>query len=221
MYRVIERYGPVGAPDLRQDLALGNGDDWKGRADGMTRELRQLQVGGLIRQVGTRPSGGGPATRLYEVTPEDGIEKAVKNFKRKNPGRKRDMSGGTARVAEYRRMETNLEKEKGPYSARGQVIEARRRVVELSGVLRRIEPLLYWSEKNFPDNEKEVVYDELVALAGWVRQMEAAVDGERGDRQLREKIRALRAKADSTLTLGNDHEAETYYEKARELEDRL
>ena len=215
MFAVIEEHGPLGAPDMRRDLPLNNGHGtWKGRADGMTAELRRLQASGLVQQTGTRPSPGGPRTRVYAATPEDQIAKAAQKFARKQPKvRKRDMSGMTARIADYRRME----KEEG-LSARAHWIEKRRRVLELGKIFRDLEPMVYWSEKAVPADELELVYDELVKVVAAGLKLESAVDSLRGDKQLREKIKALRAKADSTEFPG---EAEVFRAKALELESGL
>ena len=214
LFAVIEQHGPLGAPDLHADLPLNGNGGWKGRNDGMTTEFRRLQTTGLIRQKGTRPSPGGPATRVYEVTPVDQIKQAAEAFKRTRPStRKRDMTGTAARIAEYRRRE----REEGP-TARKHWIEKRRRILELGQTIRDLEPMAYWSEKSVPADELEEVYDELVKVVAWGARMEAAVDSQRGDRQLREKIKALRAKADSTEFKG---EADLFRMKARELERKL
>lgn len=215
LFAVVEEHGPLGAPDLHQDLPLSNGHgSWKGRNDGMTTEFRRLQAAGVIRQKGTRPSPGGPPTRVYEITPEGEVEQAAERFKRKQPKvRKRDMSGAAARIAEYRRME----KEEG-LSARAHFIEKRRRVLELGRIFRDLEPMVYWSERAVPPDELEMVYDEMVKVVAQGLRLEAAVDSMRGDKQLREKIKALRAKADSTEFPG---EAEVFRAKARELEQGL
>ena len=218
MYRAIEQHGPIGAPGLRVDLPLNNGDGmWKGRGDGMTAEIRKLRAEGLIRQVGTDGSRGGPRTRIYAVTPDDQIEAEAANFKRDLPKmlklRGRDMSGLAARIADYRQQE-----KKEGMSARAHWIEKRRRVLELGRIFRDLEPMVYWSEKAVPPDELELVYDELVKVVAWGMKLEAAVDSLRGDKQLREKIKALRAKADGTEFPG---EAEVFRAKALELEAGL
>jgi hypothetical protein len=213
LYQAIEQHGPLGAPELRVDLPLNGDGDWKGRPDGMTKEIRTLQAKGLVRQKGTR-KGRGPATRIYEATPSDEIVREADKFKRKqSPTRKRDMSGTTARIADYRRME----KEAG-LTARAHWIEKRRRVLELGKVFRDLEPMVYWSEKAVPPDELEQVYDELVRVVAHGIRLEAIVDSMRGDKQLREKIKALRAKADSTEFPG---EGDVFRAKALELEAKL
>jgi DNA-binding PadR family transcriptional regulator len=217
LFHAIEQHGPLGAPDLRRDLPInGDGDVWKARPDGMTKELRALQTAGLIQQVGTR-EGRGPATKIYAVTPEGEIKKAAQKFKRELPKllklRGRDMSGTAAQIADYRRQE----KEAG-LSARALFIEKRRRVLELGRIFRDLEPMVYWSEAAVPHDELEQVYDELVKVVAAGTRLEAAVDSMRGDKQLREKIKALRAKADSSEFPG---EAGAFRAKARELESGL
>jgi hypothetical protein len=215
LFWAFEQHGPLGAPDLHEDLPLEGGEDWKGRTDGMTTEIHKLQAKGLIRQVGTRP-GRGPATRIFAVTPEEEIEDEAEKFRRRQPRRKRDMSGQTTRIAEYRQME----KEAGT-SSRRHWIETRRHVVQLAYHARRIEPMVYWSKKSVPDDELELVYDEALATLTAFQRLVAAIDTQRGDKQLREKIAALRAKADSVKALGNPAEAESFYAKADELEIKL
>ena len=78
--------------------------------------------------------------------------------------------------------------------------------------------MVYWSERAVPPDELEMVYDEMVKVVAQGLRLEAAVDSMRGDKQLREKIKALRAKADSTEFPG---EAEVFRAKARELEQGL
>jgi hypothetical protein len=215
LFRVFEQHGPLGAPALHKDLPLEGGEGWKGRIDCPTTEINHLQAKGLIRQVGTQ-RGRGPATRIFDVTPEDEIEHAAEKFKRQRPRRKRDMTGQAARIAEYRQME----KEAGT-SSRSHWIETRRRVVELAYQARRIEPMVYWSKQSVPDNELEEVYDEALATLTAFQRLVAAIDTQRGNKQLREKIAALRAKADSVKELGNPAEAESFYTKADELEIKL
>lgn len=219
LYRAIEEHGPIGAPGLRVDLPLQNGDGpWKGRSDGMTKELNTLQAKGLIRQVDTDSSKSGIPARIYGITPPDEIDKQAEKFKRQRPSlRKRDMSGLSARIADYKRMEKEIEREKGPLSARAHWIRKRVKVLELGKLFRDLEPMIYWSEKAVPADELEMVYDELVKVVAAGMRLEAAVDSLRGDKQLREKIKALRAKADSTEFPG---EAEVFRAKARELEAR-
>ena len=213
LFRAFQERGPMKQRDLREDIALSNGEIWKGRNDGMTKELGRLQELGLIRQIGTDDSMPGPPARVYAITPEDEIERAAIKFKSQRPKRKRDMSGAAARIADYRRMET----EAGT-SSRASWIEARRRVVELSMHARRLEPMAYWSKKSVPDDELELVYDEAVATLAAFQRLVAAVDTQRGDKQLREKIKALYAKADGTEYPG---EADVFRIKARELEAKL
>jgi hypothetical protein len=215
LYRVIEQHGPLGAPALRVDLPLdGEPESWKGRPDGVTKELRALQATGLIYQSGTE---GRWETRIYSITPEDQIEKMATKFKRKQPKlRKRDMSGSATQIADYRRQE----KEAG-ITARRDVIEERRRIVELGVCARRLLPMVYWSEKNFPHDEKELVYDQALLTLTSLQKLVASLDATRANKQLREKIRALRAKADSVLELGNPEEAKLFREKASELETEL
>jgi hypothetical protein len=215
MFRAFEQHGPLVLSDLREDLPLEGDDDWKRRDDGMTTEVNKLQAKGLIHQAGTR-RGRGPAARVFAVTPEDEIEQAAEKFRRKQPRRKRDMSGQTARIAEYRLME----KEAGT-SSRRHWIETRRQVVQLAYNARRIEPMVYWSKKSVPDDELELVYDEALATLTAFQRLVAAIDTQRGDKQLRDKIAALRAKADSVKELGNPAEAESFYAKADELEIKL
>jgi hypothetical protein len=212
LFRAIEQRGPLGAPDLRVDLPL-NGTDgvWKGRTDGLTFELRALRAKGLIRQISRRSS----RARIYEVTPEGEIDNEAEKFKRNQPPkRQRDMTGATARIADLRRQE----KEAGPATSRAHAIEARRRTVELYMALRRLWPILHWSEKAMPEDELEYVYDYLVAIEDWAHREIAVADARRGNRQLREKVAALRAKAHSTEFPG---EAEVFRAKALELEAKV
>ena len=217
LFRVFEQHGPLGAPGLRVDLPLNGDGTWKARADGMTTEIRKLLKEGLIYQTGTDGSRGGPPARVYDVTPEDRIEAEAAKFKRELPKllklRGRDMSGMAARVAAYRE-----EEKKAGLSARAHWIEKRRRVLELGRIFRDLEPMVYWSEKAVPPDELEMVYDELVKVVAAGIQLEAAVDAMRGDKQLRDKIKALRAKADSTEFPG---EAAVFRAKALELESGL
>lgn len=213
LFRAFEERGPMKVRDLRADIVLRDGEIWKGRIDGLTTELGKLQERGLIRQIGTDDSMPGPPARVYDVTPEDEIERAALKFRNQRPQRKRDMSGTAARIADYRCME----KEAGT-SSRARWIEARRRVVELSMYARRLEPMAYWSKKSVPDDELELVYDEAVSTLAAFQRLVAAVDTQRGDKQLREKIKALYAKADGTEYPG---EAEVFRHKARELEAKL
>jgi hypothetical protein len=54
-----------------------------------------------------------------------------------------------------------------------------------------------------------------------VQRLVAAIDTQRGDKELREKVAALRAKADSVMALGSAAEADSFYAKAAELEITL
>lgn len=213
LFHVLEERGPMMVRDLRVDIPLSNGEVWKARVDGLTTELRKLQERGVIREIGTDDSKPGKPASVYDVTPKGEVEREALKFRNKRPKRKRDMSGAAARIADYRRME----KEAGT-SSRAQWIEARRRVVELSMHARRLEPMAYWSKKSVPDEELELVYDEAVATLAAFQRLVAAVDTQRGDKQLREKIKALYAKADGTEYPG---EADVFRTKARELERKL
>jgi hypothetical protein len=215
LFRAIEQYGPMGAPALRVDLPLdGEPEGWKGRPDGMTKEIRTLQSAGLIYEARRE---GRYRTRIYSVTPEENIEKEAAKFKRKLPKlRQRDMSGLPAQIADYR-----LQEKEAGITARRDVIESRRRIAELGVLARRLVPMAYWSEKNFPDDEKELVYEQAVLTLNRLQTLVASLDANRTNKQLRERIRALRAKADSVLELGNPEEADLFRGKALELEDRL
>lgn len=210
LYRAIEAHGPLGAPDLRVDLPLPDGDIWKGRPDGLTKELRGLQSRGLIRQCDERHNGG-PPTRIYEVTPEGEIDKAVQKYKRQRPARKRDMTGHAAQIADFKQQE----KEAGT-SSRAHFLEDKRKIVELSARLRRIEPRLFWSKKSIHDDELELIWETLMVHLGWVQKIVASADGQRGNREWREKIEQMR-KAEGRTEM----EAETFRRKADELERKL
>ena len=214
LFRAIEQHGPLGAPDLHRDLPLNGDGEWTGRRDGI-KEIERLQEKGLVRQTGTKP-GRGPAARQYAVVPEEEIEKAAKKYASTKPKvRKRDTTGAARDIAEYRR----IEKTAGP-SARRYWIEKRRRIVELGVVARQVtnDGMAYWSKDSVPDDELERVYDQALLTLASLKLLVSQVDTQRGDRQLREKIKALLAKADSSEFPG---EADSFRAKARELESGL
>jgi hypothetical protein len=137
---------------------------------------------------------------------------------------KERMAGGNGReqrdVATQIANAKRMEKEAG-LSARAFWIKERTKVMELGMHALRISPMVFWSKDAVPDSELEDVYDRSVAALDALTRLVAAIDTQRGDKQLRDKIKALRNKADSTLALGNGEEADSFYRKAAELEDRL
>lgn len=145
-----------------------------------------------------------------------GIRCVIAYKERAASGPKHELSGLATQISGYRRME----KEAGT-SSRSRWIQERRKVLELALHARRIQPMIYWSKDSVPDNELEEVYDGAVSALDALTRLVAGIDTQRGDKQLRDKIKALRDKADSVLALGNPEEADSFYTKAAELEDRL
>lgn len=131
-------------------------------------------------------------------------------------GSGREVNDLATRIAAAKRME----KEAGTTS-RAHWIKERTKVMELGMHVLRIAPMVYWSKDAVPDSELEDVYDRAVATLDALQRLVASVDTQRGDKRLRDKIKALRNKADSTLALGNADEADSFYRKAAELEDGL
>lgn len=211
LYAAFQTRGSLKHQDLQSDIELADGRTWQGRPD-TYKEIEALRRSGLL-YISDTVKRAGPAIRIYTITPADKIDAEARKFKqeRRPPKRSMDRGGEARRIAEYRRQE----KEAGT-SARAMWIERRRRVVELTQNLRRIEPMAYW--RSVDDEELEMVYEEVADLLVWARQLVSAVDTQRGDRQLRDKIAALRAKADSTEYPG---EADSFRAKAHELEAAL
>jgi hypothetical protein len=167
-------------------------DGWPGRRNGTPREPLS-------------------PTRLFAI-------RAVIAYKERvaSGGANRQAKILKSQIANYRRME----KEAG-FTSRAHFIQERQKIVELAYHARRIRPMVYWSKDSAPDDEMERIYDEALGAFDALRLLIGAVDTQRGDKQLRDKIKALRAKADSTRQLGNAEEADAFYRKAAELEDRL
>jgi hypothetical protein len=150
-------------------------------------------------------------TKLFAI-------RAVIAYKERKAGRgvDREQRDFATQIAASKRME----REAG-LSSRAFFIKERTKILELGMHALRIRPMVYWSKESVPDSELEDVYDRAVATLDALRRLVAAIDTQRGGKQLRDKIKALRAKADSTLELGNAEEADSFYRKAAELEDRL
>jgi hypothetical protein len=113
------------------------------------------------------------------------------------------------RVREYRKQE-----KVAGLSARSIAIEHRRRIIELSLTIRRVEPIVFW--KSVKDDELEMVFEEVVDLHVWVERLLSSLDSQRGDKKLREKIANLRDTRGRT-----EIEAEIYRRKAEEEEKKL
>jgi hypothetical protein len=185
--------------------------------------IRRMPRDGIIK-ASVEGTKGWPAQRA-DGTPRKplsptrlfGIRCVIAYKERKaNGGTNREQRDFATQIAAAKRME----KEAG-LSSRAFWIKERVKVLELGMHALRIRPMVYWSKESVPDAELEEVYDRAVAALDALRRLVAAVDTQRGDKQLRDKIKALRAKADSTLVLGNPEEADSFYAKAAELEDRL
>lgn len=217
LYRAIEQYGPISAPELRKPLALEEGDRWPGRKNGTnagTENYRALMGVGLIKIDAKRGYAGAKAT-TYVATDINDVEHEARRYRRslgKNQGTKKrdtDVSKYNQRIAAYREEEKRL-----GTSARAHWIQKRRRVIELAQELRRIEPMIYW--KAVPDNELEQVWDEITSLINWGEQVESSIDLKRADKELREKIATLR----NTQGRG-ELEAAAFHRKADKLEAEL
>lgn len=212
LFRTLAEHGPLTPPDLFRSYDLAGGGRWKGRQNGARRELKVLARMGLIRDVGKR----GTATS-YEVTPADQVEAQMRKAKGRPRGQRVPVNGASRngtmseaeRIAEYRREEKAL----GPV-ARATWLEKRRRFVELTREAKRVERMAFW--KAVRDDELEQVYDEVVSLRASLEHLEAAVDMQRANASLREKIANLRNPNGRTL-----EEAEAFRRKADQLEEGL
>ena len=213
VFRLIERYGPLSAPDLRTDgrIARDHPDEWRGHASGLTASLRPLQASGLIRPTGKRTFS---RARIYAVTAPDEVARQAARFRRTHrpPKTKQGSNGRSsimAEIAEARRAE----KEAGT-TARAHVIGARKAVLELTLRLMQMKPMVYW--KCTRDDEILQVYAAAVRLEAWAKEIQAACDWDRTTAETRELIRQLRDTKGRGL-----EEAEQYRRKADELEERL
>ena len=184
-FAAIQTKGELGAPGLRVDIELPDGQVWKARPDGCTDEITALREVGLI-YVHHKEKRGGPRTKIFAVTPPDRIEAEALKFKKESrPQRDTSFGASTRQIADYRRQE----KAAGT-SAQAIWIRYRRRIVEVSQVLRRVKPLLFW--KAVSNEELGMVYDEVADMVSWGQQVLASVPMERADRELREKIAQIR-----------------------------
>jgi DNA-binding PadR family transcriptional regulator len=212
VFSLIERYGPLSAPDLRVDgrVARDHPDEWKGGHGGLTDSLRPLLATGLIRKTGKRTRS---RARIYEATAADQVAaQAMRHRRYHKPPRKSSGSTRSSINAEIAQAKRD-EKEAGT-TARAHVIGARKAVLELTLRLMQMKPMVYW--KCTRDDEIANVYEAAVRLEDWAKQVQAACDWDRTSAEMRERIRMLR----NTNGRGLE-EAEMFRRKADELEEEL
>ena len=219
MYAVFEKVGPQPTGFFKHTIVeLDDGQKWEWtRPPYPSDERRELEREGLIRAQRERTRTN---ARIYEITPVGEIERQQKKYQRqeaadrkaakeKQSGKTTTLKGMSARIAAYRKQE----KELGSLS-RARWIERRRRLVELTTELRRIEPMLFWD--SVEKDEMEQVYEEILAMVGMGQSLLDTLDITRTDQETRALIAQLRNTNGRSAI-----EAEPYLRKANELEERL
>jgi hypothetical protein len=193
MYAVLEENGPQVTKFFQVNRPLKDGRWWRwSRADYPTKPRLELEREGLIRP--QRKQHG--AARVYEITPPAQVAAQKKRYasQRVKASKQlgRPVEGLSARIAEYRRIERQINKDKGPLTSRGMWIQERRRVVELCQRLRRIstEGMVFW--KAVPSDELAWVYEEVLTLRTWADDVLNSCDLMRGDEETRALIIKLR-----------------------------
>jgi hypothetical protein len=212
MYAVLEETGPQVTKFFQQDRVLADGRRWKwSRADYPTKPRIELEAEGLIRSRKQQH-----LARIYEITPDSQIAPQAARYKREKTAKHRHqlgrpLEGEAGRIAEYRRIENAL-----GTKSQSRWIEARRRVVELAGLLRRMcaDGMIFW--KHVPADELVTVYEEVLSMKSWAEEILASCDLMRGDQDTRELIIKLRS------TNGRrPEEIPQFLAKANELEAKL
>jgi hypothetical protein len=198
IYEVLSEHGPMTAPMLREPI---------GRADGMTKELGQLLAAGLIRPAGraaAKPGTGAKAKR-YETVPLREVEETRERYAIKRPRGKKPRRYG-ARITELRQLEH------GSYP---DWYRTRTRVLQLAQGLAQMEPMTFW--RAAPDDDLDVVFDELVELSEEIDKVIAGIRMRRSDDAVRSKISKLRDNVSGRTSA----EAATARRLASKLEARL
>lgn len=174
-----------------------------GRADGMTTELRRLMSHGLIRLAGRAHVERGIKPRMYERVPLTEIEVEAQKFASRRPTRRRRSAA--SKLTEMRR------RERGEFSGWHRV---RKRVLEETQLLTQIETMAFWEA--VPEDELEMVLDEVLELREWVNAVVEAVSERKADDTTREKIKKLLATSGRT-----EAEIETAQRHAGRLSAKL
>lgn len=155
------------------------------RADGMTTELRRLMSHGLIRLAGRAPCDRGIAPRMYERVPMAEVEPEAEKFAARRPTKRRRSAG--SKLTEMR------QRERGEFSNWHRV---RKRLLEETQLLTQLETMAFW--ESVPDDELEMVLDEVLELPEWANAVVEAVHERQADDATRDKIKKLLATSGRT-----------------------
>jgi hypothetical protein len=173
IYRTLAaRGGPMTAPMLHEPVR---------RTDGLTFELRHLSELGLIRPLGKKAIDGKHPAMAYGIVALADIETARERFAVRSPNRRRvGRRNGGPTIAQLREMEH------GDYEHWYRV---RRRILELVHIVVQAEKMSFWEAA--PDDERDLVLDELRRLQDATGDAIAAVEMRKDDDATREKIEKL------------------------------
>lgn len=193
IYSALEA-GKLSSTELRQAA---------GRADGMTSELRRLMSHGLIRLAGRAPRERGIPPRMYERVPLPEVEAEAEKFAARRP--KRRSRSPASKLSEMRRRQS------GQFSGWHRT---RKRILEETQLLTQLEPMAFWEA--VPEDELDLVLDELLELREWVNAVIEAIHERKADDATRAKIEKLLATSGRT-----EAETETYRRHAATLSAKL
>jgi hypothetical protein len=191
VYDVIVEHGPVTQREIHGHLG--------GRSGGVSlgEYLRPLGAHGLIRDAGERKESRSPS-RLWEAVPAAEVEQAARRWK---------AQGQTPKE----RLENHRALKPGSHS---DFYHCRDRLLELTVLLARIEPMVFWEAAEGADLDE--LYDDLSGLGDWLDRITRAIDQRRDYDGKRAKIAKLRATNGRTSA-----EAKAYRRKADDLEATL
>ena len=194
IYAALEG-GKLASTELRQ--AAG------GRADGMTAELRRLMSHGLIRVVGRAPRERGIKPRMYERVSLSEVEAEAEKFAARRPTRRSRSAG--SKLNEMRRREA------GEFSGWHRT---RKRILEETQLLTQVETMAFWDA--VPEDELELVLDEVLDLRQWVNAVIEAINERKMDDALRARIEKMLATSGR-----NEHEKDIVRRKVDLLSSKL